>query len=425
MPRSHAPDPAPLDSPPIDTTPLFDGRFVPFRRLGTGSQGETFEAVDRLTGRAVALKRFDVQGAHSWKDVELAEREAIVLRTLNHEALPAYVMHFEHAGALYLAMEKVDGKNLSAAVAEGKRFTFEELLRLLETLANVFEYLHGRQPPVVHRDIKPSNVILRDNGQFALIDFGSVRHGLLPQGGSTVVGTFGYMAPEQFQGRAMPASDLYGTGVTLLTLLTGTSPENLPHRGLELDVRAALPRTTPEPWLTTIEGLTRLDPDVRGNSLAHFLPALRDHTTTRPTPNSNASSKGNVPEPDPRTVDVLPDVPLALPFPFYVLVRILRIVLYVGLVVLLPLILTLLSIVLGRSLRTAARDVASAGERALRELDRFAQSPEPRKRSRQNPPSGDPEARKKRMRVGNFDVEVTDESNHAEDSEPERRRRRR
>ncbi|HMA97577.1 MAG TPA: serine/threonine protein kinase, partial [Polyangiaceae bacterium] len=64
---------------PVDTTPLCNGRFVPFRRLGAGSQAETLEAVDRADGRVVALKRFDVHGAQSWKDVELAEREARVL----------------------------------------------------------------------------------------------------------------------------------------------------------------------------------------------------------------------------------------------------------------------------------------------------------------------------------------------------------
>src|SRR6185295_6373321 len=116
----------------------------------------------------------------------------------------------------------------------------EALWRLLGDAGEVLDYLHGRVPPVIHRDIKPSNVIRRPDGSFALVDFGSVRDSLKPEGGSTVVGTFGYMAPEQFQGRALPASDVYGVGATLIALVSGLEPEDLPHRGLAVDVEAAL-----------------------------------------------------------------------------------------------------------------------------------------------------------------------------------------
>jgi hypothetical protein len=77
------------------TETLRDGRFVVVGRLGRGSQGETLGAVDKREGRAVAIKRFDVSGAQSWKDVELAEREARVLRSLAHPKLPGYIDHFE------------------------------------------------------------------------------------------------------------------------------------------------------------------------------------------------------------------------------------------------------------------------------------------------------------------------------------------
>ncbi len=73
-----------------------------------------------------------------------------------------------------------------------------------------------------------------------LVDFGSVRDRLKPEGGSTVVGTFGYMAPEQFQGRALPATDTYAAAATALALLTGRDPDQLPHQGLKLDVDKAL-----------------------------------------------------------------------------------------------------------------------------------------------------------------------------------------
>jgi serine/threonine protein kinase len=422
---------------PVDTTPLCDGRFVPFRRLGIGSQGETFEAVDRLTGKAVALKRFDVQGAHNWKDVELAEREALVLKTLHHPALPAYVLHFEQGGALYLAMEKIDGKSLATATLEGKRFSLDELFRLLETLADVFAYLHGQHPPIVHRDIKPSNLILKEDGQFALIDFGSVRNGLLPQGGSTVVGTFGYMAPEQFQGRAMPASDLYGTGVTLLALLTGISPEQLPHRGLQLDVRKALPSSTPEPWLNLIERLTSIDPDSRNVDLSQLVPSLRGvnapppRTTKDHNAASNSSTSRGASEPPRATVSEASrgapvveygSFPFFLPFPIIMILRILRILLHIGLVVALPLLLTLLSIVFGRSLRSAAKEVSEAGETAIRELTRLI-PPHPQFRAEKyRQPYYQNRRNRPRVRVIDVDVDVDNEQNPADDVERHRRR---
>ena len=79
----------------MDGDALRGGRYVVTGSLGEGSQGATFEAVDKKEGRLVAIKRFDVRGAKEWKDVELAEREARVLASLEHPKLPAYIEHFE------------------------------------------------------------------------------------------------------------------------------------------------------------------------------------------------------------------------------------------------------------------------------------------------------------------------------------------
>jgi tRNA A-37 threonylcarbamoyl transferase component Bud32 len=217
-----------------------DGRYAVVRVLGEGAQGTTFEAVDKKDGRLVAIKRFQVRGAKSWKEVELAEREARVLSSIDHPALPRYVEHFEERGELFLVTEKIEGENLLALRKRGVSFGERDVVRLLRDASTALDYLHGRAPPIVHRDLKPSNVLRRPDGSFAFIDFGAVRDRMKPEGGSTVVGTFGYMAPEQFQGRAMPASDVYAIGATALSMLTGVEPEDLPHRGLSIDVPAAL-----------------------------------------------------------------------------------------------------------------------------------------------------------------------------------------
>jgi serine/threonine protein kinase len=280
--------------------PLRGGRYVLVRKLGEGSQGATYEAIDHGVGpeaqkraaraaplvdkwaryvreqksggaipqeaRLVAIKCFRVGTAKAWKDVELAEREARTLASLDHPHLPRYFEHFEEEGALYLVMEKIEGESLAALRKQGgkgKAMSVAEITRMLEDIGGALRYLHGLAPPVIHRDIKPGNIIRRPDGSFALVDFGAVRDRLRPAGGSTVVGTFGFMAPEQFQGRASAASDVYGLGATAITMLAGIDPEELPHEGLGIDVARAVPRGLPGSLVRALEAMLAADPDRR------------------------------------------------------------------------------------------------------------------------------------------------------------------
>ncbi|HKY40865.1 MAG TPA: serine/threonine-protein kinase [Polyangiaceae bacterium] len=243
------------------------GRYAVVGLLGSGSQGETLEAVDKQAGLLVAIKRFMIRGAKSWKDVELAEREATVLAALSHPSLPRYIEHFEEGGALYLVMEKIEGETLASRRKRGAPLSQEQILRFLRETAASLRYLHGHAPPIVHRDIKPGNVILRPDGSYCLVDFGSVRDRLKPEGGSTVVGTFGFMAPEQFQGRAAPCSDVYAVGATALSLLTASEPEDLPHKGLGIDVEAALRGQVDRRLIAVLKVMLEPDPDRRASSI--------------------------------------------------------------------------------------------------------------------------------------------------------------
>jgi hypothetical protein len=263
-------------------TRLGGGRYVVKSLLGEGSQGSTYAAVEAATGRAVAVKRFDVRGARSWKDVELAEREARVLVTLDHPLVPRYIDRFEEEGALYLVMDRVEGETLEAIRKREGALPEAEVRRFLACADSALTYLHGRGSPVVHRDVKPSNVVRRPDGKYVLVDFGAVSEQLFRRGSSTIVGTMGYMAPEQLQGRALAASDVYAVGATALAALTGADPDTLPHKGLRVDVRAALGgRASPELTLA-LERMLEPDPDLRAPSIG----AALDPVTTSAAPAS-------------------------------------------------------------------------------------------------------------------------------------------
>ncbi len=171
------------------------------------------------------------------------------------------------------------------------------MLRLLQDAGEVLDYLHGRAPPVIHRDLKPGNVIRRPDGSFAFVDFGAVRDKLRPEGGSTVVGTFGYMAPEQFQGRALPASDVYAMGATALSMLTGQQPEDLPHKGLAVDVRAALGSRAGrgnERLTSILEAMLEPDPDRRASRIAPLLDGVRQGRAPSPGRGRERHGRGNL-----------------------------------------------------------------------------------------------------------------------------------
>jgi len=204
---------------------------------------KTFLARDFQTGRLVILKLLLFSPDFTWDDLKLFEREAEVLRTLDHSAIPKYLDFFEPnielGKGFALVQNYIDAQSLQTWIQSGRSFSEAELKWIAERLLDILHYLHSRQPPVIHRDIKPSNILLGDRsgatpGQIYLVDFGSVQTAA-QEGTITVVGTYGYMPPEQFGGRALPKSDLYSLGMTLIYLATGQHPADLPQKDLRVE----------------------------------------------------------------------------------------------------------------------------------------------------------------------------------------------
>ena len=212
--------------------PRLDGRFRLLALLGRGAHGSTWRAVDDLTGQARAIKELPLRLGTPDKVVALFRREAEVLGQIDHPGVPRLHEVLEtgrgRSRTLWLVLELIEGESLEARL-RSHRFSVEEVLEAVRGIARVLDWLHRRSPPIVHRDVKPANVLQTPEGRWVLVDFGAVRDALRDEdlGGSTVAGTFGYMAPEQFAGDAGPRSDVYGLGALAVALLTRQEPRTL------------------------------------------------------------------------------------------------------------------------------------------------------------------------------------------------------
>ncbi len=157
------------------------------------------------------------------------EREADMLATLVHPAIPRIYDYFSHENSSYLVMEFIEGKDLEAILRESEGFLDEEqVISWAVELCDVLSYIHNHKPqPVVFRDMKPSNVMVDQLDHIRLIDFGIARN-FQPGEKGTMIGTEGYSPPEQYRGEASPPGDIYALGATLHHLLTRRDPRAEP-----------------------------------------------------------------------------------------------------------------------------------------------------------------------------------------------------
>lgn len=242
---------------------LLGGKYQVVKLLAKGKSGLVYKA-ERPGGGLVAVKSLSLRSMADWKQLELFEKEAKAMRQLSHNGIPAYIDYFEVDSdgdrGYFLVQELVEGSSLAQMVQAGWKPSKQEVERIAAELLSTLSYLQKQQ--VVHRDIKPENILIQGGqpgGKVYLTDFGGAHQSAAENSDEaediemgTVVGTYGYMAPEQLRGAARPASDLFALGGTLLYLLSGEEPSSFPQRRLKPDFSSV--STSPK-LQTLLEGL--------------------------------------------------------------------------------------------------------------------------------------------------------------------------
>jgi serine/threonine protein kinase len=250
-------------------------------------------------GVKAVIKQFQfAQLGASWAEYETYEQEIKMLRSLNHPGIPRYLDSFQTDEGFCMVQEYINATPLS----ETRSWTPQQLKQLALCVLEILLYLQNQTPPVIHRDIKPENILVNDQldvGSSAsapestkvqlpavyLVDFGFARSGGGEVAVSSVIkGTLGFMPPEQLFNRELSAaSDLYGLGVTLICLLTGTKSVdigNLIDNNYRLHFRHLVPPLQ-RGWLNWLEKMVEPRPQDRYPDAAAAIAALKPIDVSR------------------------------------------------------------------------------------------------------------------------------------------------
>src|SRR6476646_3912931 len=198
------------------------GKYRILEPLGSGGFGTVYLAEDTWIDKKVALKVPHKQG------VDFGEllREPRLLATLNHANIVTILTAEKQENVFFIVMEFVPGETLETIIARDGALDLPVALDYTCQICNAVDHAHRQG--VLHRDLRPSNVLVADRGLVKVADFGTSRFLEIAAHGTTIIGSPPYMAPEQFQGKAVFASDVYSLGVTIYQMLTGVLPYDTP-----------------------------------------------------------------------------------------------------------------------------------------------------------------------------------------------------
>jgi len=205
------------------------GKYKILAPLGSGGFGTVYLAEDTWLDKKVALKV-----PHRQQNLDLGEllHEPRLLGSLNHPNIVTVLTAEKQEGLFFIVMEYIAGETLENVIIREGALELTRALDLTVQIANAVDHAHTNN--VIHRDLRPGNVLINEQGLVKVADFGTSRVLEIAAHGTTVIGSPPYMAPEQFHGKAVFASDIYSLGVTMYQLLTGELPYDAPAPG-EID----------------------------------------------------------------------------------------------------------------------------------------------------------------------------------------------
>ena len=214
--------------------PLADGEklkhdLVIEKQFSSGGQAVTYLASrSNEPGVKVILKEFllplFIEAARK-KVSERFERDARLLKNLDHPQIVKLQDYFIEESRAFLVLEYIEGVSLKEKVERDGKLTESQTIELALQMAAILDYLHSCTPPIVHRDFTPENLIVNTSGLIKLIDFDVALEANQLNGSSNTAGKTNYLPPEQFRGQACPQSDIYALGATMFFVITGREAE--------------------------------------------------------------------------------------------------------------------------------------------------------------------------------------------------------
>ena len=198
------------------------GKYKIVSALGSGGFGTVYLAEDTWLNKKVALK---VPHRQNLNFAELLH-EPRLLATLDHPNIVSITTAEKQDGIFFIVMEYVEGNTLESHISSDGALDIDRAVAYALQIAQAVSHAHGQG--IIHRDLRPANVLVSTSGTLKVADFGTSRFLEIAAHGNTVIGSPPYMAPEQFRGEAVFASDIYSLGITMYQMLTGALPYDTP-----------------------------------------------------------------------------------------------------------------------------------------------------------------------------------------------------
>lgn len=217
---------------------ILDGKYEILKEIGQGGMSIVYVAMDNRLNKQWAVKELKNDGSQSVEmQLKGIEREANILKKVDHPVLPRIVDIIDKEGTVYVVMDYIQGLALDRILKEEGAQPQENVIEWAKQLASALDYLHSLNPPIIYRDMKPSNIMLQPDGRVKLIDFGTAKEYKVENiADTTALGTRGYAAPEQFgdeQGHGIyktdARTDIYCLGATIYHIVTGKNPCEPPY----------------------------------------------------------------------------------------------------------------------------------------------------------------------------------------------------